>query len=150
MKVTVVIVGYGDRGSIYANYAAQYPEELEVVAVVDPDPFRMGLAKEKFHLKDEQCISDFNDLLARGKIADCAVVATMDQLHYEQATALLKQNYHMLLEKPVVNNAAQLEEKLRTLLFTPGLAERYSENCRHAAFETPESYYEKLMEIYAG
>jgi glycosyltransferase involved in cell wall biosynthesis len=47
-------------------------------------------------------------------------------------------------------NAAQLEEKLRKLLFTPGLAERYSENCRHAAFETPESYYEKLMEIYAG
>ena len=47
-------------------------------------------------------------------------------------------------------NAAQLEEKLRKLLLTPGLAERYSENCRHAAFETPESYYEKLMEIYAG
>ena len=131
MKVTVVIVGYGDRGSIYANYAAQYPEELEVVAVVDPDPFRMGLAKEKFHLKDEQCISDFNDLLARGKIADCAVVATMDQLHYEQATALLKQNYHMLLEKPVVNNAAQLEEirdlaQERNLILMVGHVLRYT------------------------
>jgi hypothetical protein len=45
-----------------------------------------------------------------GKVADGAIVATMDQLHYEQAKALLEQNYHLLLEKPVVNNAEQLEE----------------------------------------
>ena len=47
-------------------------------------------------------------------------------------------------------NAAELEEKLRKLLFTPGLLERYSENCKKAKFETPDSYYEKLIEIYAG
>lgn len=47
-------------------------------------------------------------------------------------------------------NAAQLEEKLRRLLFTPGLAARYSGNCANAKFETPDSYYEKLMAIYGG
>ena len=46
-------------------------------------------------------------------------------------------------------NVDELEQKLRKLLFTPGLAERYSENCKTAKFETPDSYYEKLMEIYA-
>ena len=110
MKVKVVIVGYGDRGSIYANYAAKYPEELEIVAVVDPDLFRLGMAKEKFNLDQSQCLTSFDELLSRGKIADCAVVATMDQLHYEQAKALLYQNYHLLLEKPVVNNSEKLEE----------------------------------------
>ena len=45
-------------------------------------------------------------------------------------------------------NAAQLEEKLRKLLFTPGLLDSYSENCKFATFETPDSYYEKLMGIY--
>lgn len=110
MKVKVVIVGYGDRGSIYANYAAKYPEELEIVAVVDPDLFRLGMAKEKFNLDKSQCLTSFDELLSRGKIADCAVVATMDQLHYEQAKALLYQNYHLLLEKPVVNNSEKLEE----------------------------------------
>ena len=47
-------------------------------------------------------------------------------------------------------NAAQLEEKLRKILFTPGLADRYSENCKRAVFETPDSYYEKLRGIYGG
>lgn len=47
-------------------------------------------------------------------------------------------------------NAAQLEEKLRKLLFTPGLTQSYSENCKHAKFETPDSYYEKLMAVYGG
>lgn len=131
MKVKVVIVGYGDRGSIYANYAAQYPEELEIVAVVDPDPFRLGMAKEKFDLHKSQCITDFDELLSRGKIADCAVVATMDQLHYEQAKALLGQNYHLLLEKPVVNNSEDLEElkKLATkknLIMMVGHVLRYT------------------------
>lgn len=47
-------------------------------------------------------------------------------------------------------NAKELEEKLRKLLFTPGLAARYSENCRKAKFETPDSYYEKLLTVYGG
>ena len=47
-------------------------------------------------------------------------------------------------------NAAELEEKLRKLLFTPGLAAQYSENCKNATFETPDSYYEKLLAVYGG
>ena len=47
-------------------------------------------------------------------------------------------------------NAVQLAQKLRRILFTPGLAQAYSENCKQAAFETPESYYEKLMAVYGG
>lgn len=45
-------------------------------------------------------------------------------------------------------NAAELAQKLRQLLQTPGLLEAYGENCLASAFETPDSYYEKLMEIY--
>ena len=110
MKVKVVIVGYGDRGSVYANYASKYPEGLEIVAVVDPDLYRLGMAQEKFNLDKSQCLTSFDELLKRGKIAECAVVATMDQLHYEQAKALLGQNYHLLLEKPIVNNSEKLQE----------------------------------------
>ena len=45
-------------------------------------------------------------------------------------------------------NVQELEAVLRKLLFSPGLLEQYAENCRHAEFETPESYYEKLRKIY--
>ena len=50
MQIKAVVVGYGDRGSIYADYATKFPEELKIEAVGDPDLFRLGLAKEKFNL----------------------------------------------------------------------------------------------------
>ena len=34
-KKTCAILGYGDRSGKYSQYALDYPEELEVVAVID-------------------------------------------------------------------------------------------------------------------
>lgn len=45
-------------------------------------------------------------------------------------------------------NADDLEQKLRKLLDTPGLARQYAQACLEAPFETSESYYRKLMDIY--
>jgi len=45
-------------------------------------------------------------------------------------------------------NADDLENKLRYLLKTPNLVKEYSDNCRNAAFETPKTYYEKMIRIY--
>ena len=47
-------------------------------------------------------------------------------------------------------NADSLEKALRKVLFTPGLAAQYSENCRNYQAETRETYYEKLMAVYGG
>ena len=44
----------------------------------------------------------------------------------------------------------QLEQILRKLLETPGLAERYSKACSGVSVQTPQSYYEKLLNIYGG
>lgn len=45
-------------------------------------------------------------------------------------------------------NADELEAKLLKLLRTPDLLESYRHNCLQKKFETPESYYKKLMKIY--
>lgn len=45
-------------------------------------------------------------------------------------------------------NKADLESKLRYLLETPGLVEEFTENCKKKTFETPDTYYEKLMKYY--
>ena len=45
-------------------------------------------------------------------------------------------------------NADELEKKLRFLLETPEKLEEFTNNCRNVSFETPETYYEKLMQIY--
>ena len=110
MKVKAIVVGYGDRGSIYASYATKRPNELEITAVVDPDSFRLDLAKEIFGEEKTKYFSDLETLLQCEKLADCAILTTMDELHYDQAKALLEKGYHLLIEKPIVNNKEQLAE----------------------------------------
>ncbi len=45
-------------------------------------------------------------------------------------------------------NTDDLERKIRYLLETPGVLEKYTENCRRVTFETPNTYYQKLLQIY--
>lgn len=45
-------------------------------------------------------------------------------------------------------NADSLERAIRKMLHTDGLLERYTEACLQQKFETPDSYYQKLMGIY--
>jgi predicted dehydrogenase len=45
--------------------------------------------------------SDWRDVLNQPRIADAAVIATLDRLHHEPALALAERGYHLLLEKPM-------------------------------------------------
>ena len=45
-------------------------------------------------------------------------------------------------------DAKDLKAKIRYLLETPGLLVQYADNCKKADIQTPESYYEKLIQIY--
>jgi len=47
-------------------------------------------------------------------------------------------------------NADDLEANIRKLLYTPGLLETYAQNCNDLSFESPESYYTKLLNIFGG
>lgn len=48
----------------------------------------------------------------------------------------------------IPRNADDLEHKLRFLLETPNLIEAYTQNCKSVIFETPESYYHKIIKLY--
>ncbi len=110
MKVKAIVVGYGDRGQVYSNYAITDSEKFEIVGVVDPNPFKRSLCQEKFHLKDEQLFSDIGECLASKPECDLFINATMDQHHYEVMKAILGAGYDMLTEKPIVGNKEQLLE----------------------------------------
>lgn len=47
-------------------------------------------------------------------------------------------------------NVNDLEQTLTKLLYTEGLLEKYEANCLEKKFETPASYYNKLITIYGG
>lgn len=109
-KLMTAIVGYGNRGQIYADYSLDEPSELGVVAVIDPNDFKLQEAKARYGLSDDCLFHDF-DAFANSKIAcDLVINATMDQYHYETAIKILNAGYDMLMEKPIVSNAKQLKE----------------------------------------
>jgi glycosyltransferase involved in cell wall biosynthesis len=45
-------------------------------------------------------------------------------------------------------NADDLERKLRYLLETPDVLNRYTAHCKSVTFETPETYYQQIRKIY--
>ena len=111
MKLKAVLVGCGDRTSVYANYAVNEFQDVEVVAAVDPNKERLKYVHEHFNVPLDKCYSSIEEVLKQGKIADFVINGTMDSLHISTSIPFLEQGYDMLLEKPITNN----EEDLLTL-----------------------------------
>lgn len=112
-QLTAVVIGFGDRGQIYAGFAEREPNALKIAGVVEPDKLRRTLAAERFSLSEENCFASFDDFIKRGKISDCVINGTMDSLHIATTLPVLKLGYDVLLEKPITNNSAELSRLLK-------------------------------------
>ena len=140
MKKKIAILGYGMRGGIYAGYAAKYPEEFEVAAIVDNDPEKIKLARARFGC---HAYSDIRSFLADGIAADIAAICTQDAQHKEHAVLCMQAGYDLLLEKPI---AASPED----CLAIEAAAEKYERRvivC-HVLRYTP--FYRKIKEIVSS
>ena len=100
-KLKVIIIGAGNRGGTYADFMSQMPEKYEVVAVAEPRDSRRERIKQMHNIPDEMCFTDYKPLFALGKIADVALIATMDRDHFEPAMMAIDLGYDLLLEKPI-------------------------------------------------
>lgn len=107
-KRWATVVGYGNRGQVYAGYSLTNPDELGIAAVVDVNPFRLDEARKAYNLSDDQLFTSFQDFLKSGIDCDFVIDTTMDQYHYETAMEILDAGYDILLEKPIVPTEAQL------------------------------------------
>lgn len=107
---TAVIIGAGDRGGwAYASYAEEFPNELKIVGVGEPNNYRRNRITEKHKISHENIFTSGKDLLAENKkLADIAIIATMDQEHYEPTLKALELGYHVLLEKPMSPNPKEV------------------------------------------
>lgn len=100
-KLSVILIGAGNRGETYTDIMAKMPDQYEVVAVAEPIESRRKDIQKKHQIPDELCFSDGKELLAKGKIADAALIATMDREHFELTMQAISLKYDILLEKPV-------------------------------------------------
>lgn len=109
-KIRVIVIGCGDRATVYCEEGVNQLHKMKIVAAIDPDPERLRYMQEHFGVEKEQCYTDMQEVLSQGRIADCIINGTMDQLHKATTIPFLRQGYHMLLEKPIVNNEKDLME----------------------------------------
>lgn len=99
--ITAILIGGGNRGKKYTDIMARMGDAYKVIAVAEPIESRRRTAQETHGIPDDMCFSSWEDLLALGKIADVAVIATMDRQHRDPAIAAISLKYDILLEKPV-------------------------------------------------
>ncbi len=100
-KIRVILIGAGLRGIAYTDIMKNMSEQFEVVAVAEPVADRRKYIAEEHGIKEENIYEDWQPLLAREKIADVAIIATMDRDHFAPAMMAIEKGYHLLLEKPI-------------------------------------------------
>ncbi|NBJ68844.1 MULTISPECIES: Gfo/Idh/MocA family oxidoreductase [Clostridia] len=99
---TAILIGAGDRGArAYAPYALAYPNELNIIAVAEPNTERRTSLVKEHLIMEENSYDSWEPLLEKEKLADIAIICTLDREHFNPTIKALEQGYHVLLEKPM-------------------------------------------------
>lgn len=111
-KYSVAIIGCGSRGhDAYGAPIHRDKEHFDIVALCDKNEVRLKRSQEDFEVEANNCFLSEDEFFAE-KRADILVVATLDQDHVRMAVKAMKLGYHLLLEKPISADKAELEELL--------------------------------------
>ncbi|WP_262360913.1 Gfo/Idh/MocA family protein [Gorillibacterium timonense] len=100
----VVLVGYGGMGSYHGQLIAPV-DQIEVSGVYDVVPYRMELAEAAGYKA-----YDSLDAVLADESVDVVLVATPNDVHKEISIRALKAGKHVICEKPVTINSADLLE----------------------------------------
>lgn len=111
-QYSVIVIGAGSRGTIYTDIMANQLEKFKVVGVAEPIKERLEYIKEKHGIAPDNCFDTWEKILAVPKMADIAIISTMDRMHLEPSIKALEAGYDLLLEKP----AAPTPEECATIL----------------------------------
>jgi len=106
MRIEAALIGAGNRGlRTYGRYAELYPHELGFVAVAEPDPVRRQGFAEIHGIPEAGRWESWQDLLDRDRVCGAVFICTQDRMHYGPTLAALERGYHVMLEKPMSQDA---------------------------------------------
>ena len=111
-----ILIGAGNRGMTYGQWAHEHG--IEIAAVAELRPGRLKAAGDRLNVPEAMRFSDASEVFALGKIADAAIIATMDRDHYGHVMHALDCGYDILLEKPISpdpRECFEIEEKATAL-----------------------------------
>lgn len=100
-KLRVILIGAGNRGTIYTDIMSNLPTQYQVVGVADTIEEHRNYIQTKHGFSKDACFADWEGIFSIPKFADVAIISTQDSLHYAPAMKALEMGYDLLLEKPV-------------------------------------------------
>ena len=98
-KKKLILIGGGNRGNSYTKIGKEL-EKFELIAIAEPLKQRREYIANLHGIPKEMCFESWEPLLNLGKIADAAIISTMDRDHYAPAMKAIEVGYDILLEKP--------------------------------------------------
>jgi predicted dehydrogenase len=169
-KLNVAIIGAGNRGNIYGDFAIYNPDKMKVVAVAELDNNRRELFAKKHQLSYQDCFHSWEEIFGRPKFCDAVIITTQDRMHYKPTMLALELGYHVLVEKPLSPNLeeciemiSKAKEKNRLLML--GYVLRYTPffqkmkelvmdgvigNIRHIAIDMNVAYWHQAHSFVRG
>ncbi len=110
--ITAITCGAGSRGNVYGGYAANFPEQINIVGVAEPIPVRNERYTKKHNIPEENRFNTWEDVFKRPKFADVMIITMPDHLHYVPCMKAMEMGYDVLLEKPMAQTAQQCRDIL--------------------------------------
>ena len=110
-EVTAALIGAGDRGTnAYGPYGINNPGTIKFIAVVEINEEKRKNFQKIHGIPDEMAFGNWDDFFAKGKVSDAVFICTNENFHYEPTIAAMKLGYHILLEKPMTQEAVTCVE----------------------------------------
>jgi predicted dehydrogenase len=97
-KITLIVIGAGNRGNTFSAYANENPNLAEIIGVAEPLQFRRQRFVKNFgqNIPEKNIFEDWKEVAKREKVmfyfihiqfADAVVVTTPDRFHFEPVIA---------------------------------------------------------------
>ena len=104
--INFAVIGYGGMGAYHVhNILPNENERIHIVGTYDINEERQAISQEKGH----KIFKSYDEVLADETI-EAVLIATPNDLHKELSIAALKAGKHVVCEKPVALNIAELDE----------------------------------------
>jgi UDP-N-acetylglucosamine 3-dehydrogenase len=124
--IRIAVIGAGFMGSLYARICSQIPG-VEVAAICDIMPERVvPLADE---LGAAAYATDYDSLFDEQNV-DAALICTCEDAHVKPALAALAAAKHILVEKPLAMNLADVEAIVSAASHVPGVVAMVAHSLR--------------------
>ena len=93
-KIKVSLIGAGQRGKdVYGEYALQFPDNMEFVAIAEPNRIKREEFASKHNIPIANQFEDWTEMLEKDKLSEAIIIATSDDIHYEPAKLAIEKGY---------------------------------------------------------